>query len=244
MAKHKIKYYISLQDLELKKMYADSVKYPIAVKEEASFSILSYRKNEIRHLKGCLPQNVFIRIYNGTPELWVNIKYSGYRKAFKIFLRQYYSVRNLPSFYHIDHSLARCIAHQNHLQYVRLFLIPSYFNIRQGSLVEKKMKKLIEGRDVYTADMYTYFKLFRIVFPKNIDIFYHNFRDIVNEFRKHTDESSTNVASSLYVMLRLWNEYFCDKEYFTKDRVLQTVKKIGYAMMEEYPNFTERYGYL
>lgn len=243
MARHEINYYISLQDLELKKMYADSVKYPIAVKEKSSFSIPSYRKNKIRNLKGCLPQNAFIRIYNGSPELWVNIKYSGYRKAFKKFLRQYYSVRILPSFYHVDHSLARCIARQNHLQYVRLFLIPSYFNIRQGSLVEKKMKKLIKGRDVYTADMYTYFKLFRIVFPQNIDIFIvileillmnleNTLMSLVQTLQAHYI-SCSDCGMNIFVMRNILQK-----------RVLNIMKKIRYAMMEEYPNFTERYAYL
>lgn len=164
-------------------------------------------------------KNVFVRECDGEPELWVRTDYKNYRKAFEKFLSVYYSVENIPSDYHVDHSLARCIAKKNGLQYIRLFLVPAVSNLRHGSLVERKMKSLIKDRKGYRCSMYMYIKLLGVRFPESIEELRNNFYNIVDAFIKKVSTTREDAMGSLLGMFKLWKDVYYDNQMSNKIQV-------------------------
>lgn len=219
--------YIASQLGAVKRMYMEPRTYLVAVPDKSTLLMPERHTVRLSPLERFSPQNVFIRETDepdGAYEIWVRTDFSNYRKAFKRFLKTYYSVEDIPQGYHVDHSLARCIARKNRLQYIRLFLVPAIINIRHGAFVEKKMELWIENRNAYYCSMYMYMKLLGIRIPESVDELQKYFYNIVDEFVREFSATKMDVIMSLVGELRLWKDIYYNNQESNKTQIDFAIK--------------------
>lgn len=98
-------------------------------------------------LSGCKEQSAFViqKSNDSIPEIWARWNYSGYRKAFRLFLQQFhhFPLVDLPMNWQVDHLQAKFRFQQDHPDYFcRLILVDRRINAAFGAGIERSFNKV------------------------------------------------------------------------------------------------------
>jgi hypothetical protein len=203
--------YLKVQEENYCRAFSDPTAYPIAISSVNDFDaaglVASYEiKWDIRTRN----KNAFTRVSSTHSEYWVRPKYTGYRKAFKMFLHDYYGVDpvEISSELDVDHIFSHRLAVVNGIGYVQLALVAKQYNRYFGVRVEKSLIKLYNNqKKMYLIDYYATLKVLRISFPRSKDEFISQAADIADIISKKVKEPPILIYESLLGELQLWDVY-------------------------------------
>lgn len=154
------------------------------------------------------------------PECWVRWNYSGYRRAFKLFLLTHFSntSQNLTSDFHVDHLVPQFRFSANSQHFVRLHLARARTNVAYGAGFERCFYAEERNKELPAAmlmDWLTYCKT-RGVLPPGRNAGVNAWRDWARQqaqnFSIETGETAALAYMGLLTVLKLgYTGYYAGK---------------------------------